>query len=290
MSAGVDAEGATTPSIRLVATDLDGTLVGDDLIIKPRVVAAVAEAQERGVIVVIATGRMFRSTVRFARALSLRAPVICYQGAYVRGLAEDDAPSPPPLRHVTLTPAVAQEAIRWSRSQGLDPHINVDDRLVMQRGDEGAADYERRLGIDAEFVPDLVGAVRTPVTKVLAVGPAGLPERALADGRAAFAGRAQVTVSHPEYLEFTAPGVTKGQALRWLARRLGVPLAAVMAIGDQYNDLEMLAAAGHGVAMGGAPPAVRAAARYVTAPVAQDGVAVAIEALVLGRGRLTQRS
>ncbi|MFI5262186.1 MAG: Cof-type HAD-IIB family hydrolase [Candidatus Limnocylindrales bacterium] len=277
------------PPIRLVAADLDGTLIGDDLAVRPRVAAAVAEAQARGVMVVIATGRMYRSSVRFARALGLHAPLICYQGAYVRELAVGDAPAPPPLRHLTLPAEVARAAVRWSREQGLDPHVNIDDRLVMELGDEGAADYERRLGIDADFVTDLVAAVRGPVTKVLAVGSAGAPERALAAGRAAFAGRAEVTVSHPEYLEFTSPGVTKGQALRWLARRMHVPLAATMAIGDQFNDLEMLAVARHGVAMGAAPAVVRAAARYETATVDEDGAALAIEALVLGRGHLAAR-
>ncbi|HTS14534.1 MAG TPA: Cof-type HAD-IIB family hydrolase [Candidatus Sulfotelmatobacter sp.] len=278
------------PPIRLLASDLDGTLVGDDLIIQPRVADAVAAAMACGVIVVIATGRMYRSSVRFARALDLRAPLICYQGAYVREPPLDGEAPPAPIRHVTLAPDVAREAIRWSREHGLDPHVNLDDRLVMERGDEGGADYERLSGIDAEFVPDLVASVVRPVTKVLAVGPPGVPEAAFAPGRAAFAGRAEVTVSHPEYLEFTAPGVTKGQALRWLARRLRIPMAATMALGDQFNDLEMLAAAGHGVAMAGAPPEVRAAARHVTSSVAEGGAATAIEALILGRGRLPEPS
>ncbi len=132
-------------------------------------------------------------------------------------------------------------------------------------------------------MPDLAAAIRGPVTKVLAVGTAPLPEHWLPEARVAFDGRAQVTVSHPEYLEWNAPGVTKGRAVRWLARRLGIPLAQTMAIGDQYNDAEMLAEVGHGVAMGDSPEAVRSAARHVTATIDQDGAALAIETLVLGR-------
>ena len=171
------------PPIRLLATDLDGTLVGADLVIRPRVAAAVAAAQAQGVVVVIATGRMYRSTLRFDRALQLRAPLICYQGAYIREMPNGDEPAAAPIRHVTLAAQVARQAIRWSRENGLDPHVNMDDRLVMERGDEGAADYERLSGIDADFVPDLVAAVVRPVTKVLAVGPPGVPERVLAAGR-----------------------------------------------------------------------------------------------------------
>jgi Cof subfamily protein (haloacid dehalogenase superfamily) len=272
--------------VRLLVCDLDGTLVGPDLNLSRRLVEAVAEARARGVVVALATGRMYRSALRFARALALDAPLICYQGAYVREPPQADGRPGALLRELPLSGAAARLAIAWTRERGLDPHLNVADRLIMERGDEGAADYERLSGIDAEFVPDLLAAVRGPVTKVLAVGAPGVPERFLASARAGFAGRAEVTVSHPEYLEFTAPGVTKGRALRWLARRLHVPLGATMAIGDQHNDLEMLLAAGYGVAMAGAPPEVRAAARFVTASVAEEGAALAIEALVLGRGTL----
>jgi hypothetical protein len=96
-----------------------------------------------------------------------------------------------------------------------------------------------------------------------------------------FAGRAAVTISHPHFLEFTAPGVSKGRAIRWLARRHGIPLGAVLAIGDQWNDIEMLAEVGHGTAMPSAPVEVLAVARYVAPPLAEEGVARMIEALVL---------
>jgi hypothetical protein len=94
-----------------------------------------------------------------------------------------------------------------------------------------------------------------------------------------------VTISHPRFLEFIAPGVSKGVALEWLARRAGVPLARTMAVGDQWNDLEMLRAAGHGVAMPSAPAEVRAAARYLAPPVDEQGAAQLIEALILASPR-----
>ncbi len=269
--------------VRLLALDLDGTLLGPDRVIRPRVRSAIAAAIESGVTVTIATGRMYRSTLPFAQSLGIVAPIICYQGAYVRDLPAPDGTPGRLLLHRTMPGVVAREAIRWARARGFDPHVNVDDRLVMQADATSAEDYERLSGIGAEFVENLPAAVRGPVTKVLAVGRAPLPEQWLPEARAAFEGRAQVTVSHPEYLEWNAPGVTKGRAVRWLARRLGIPLAQTMAIGDQYNDAEMLAEVGHGVAMGDSPEAVRSAARHVTATIDQDGAALAIETLVLGR-------
>ena len=90
-----------------------------------------------------------------------------------------------------------------------------------------------------------------------------------------------MTVAHPRFLEFVAPGVSKGEAVRWLAGRSGISLGSVLAVGDQTNDLEMLAAVGHGAAMPSAPADVIAAARYVAPPLAAEGAAQLIEELAL---------
>jgi hydroxymethylpyrimidine pyrophosphatase-like HAD family hydrolase len=134
-------------------------------------------------------------------------------------------------------------------------------------------------------VPDLISYLaerKLHLSKVVAHAPEGHVDGVLDRARAAFAGELDVTISHPEYLEFTAPGVNKGTALRWLARRLKIPLGQVMAIGDQYNDLEMLDVAGHGVAMAGAPGPVRAVAQYEAPRCEEHGVARMIERLILG--------
>ena len=131
--------------------------------------------------------------------------------------------------------------------------------------------------------------IRHPVSKVLAVGDPGRPMEFLEAARAHFAGRAEVTVSHPEFLEFLAPGVSKGQAVRWLARRLGIPLDQALAMGDQFNDLEMIAGTGHGVAMPSSRPVSKAVARYLAPPLEEEGAAQIIEGLVLGWRRGTER-
>lgn len=269
--------------VRLLAIDLDGTILAEGRRVSVRTRVAVGAAMARGVRVVLATGRMYRSALTHVEALDLDGPLICYQGAYIRERPARDGAPGEILRHVTVPADVARDAVRWSRDHGLDPHVNRDDQLLMEVGDEEAPDYERNAGIGAMFVPDLLAALDGPVTKVLAVRDTGMPEALLTDGRAAFEGRAEVTVSHPDYLEFTAPGVHKGAALSWLAARLAIPLSATMAIGDQFNDLEMLALAGLGVAMGGAPDAVQAAADEVTGSIAEDGAAQAIERFVLRR-------
>jgi Cof subfamily protein (haloacid dehalogenase superfamily) len=271
--------------IGLIALDLDGTLIGEDLVIGPRTVAAIAAARRRGIAVSIVTGRMTTSALPYARTLGLTDPIVAYQGALVRAM-------PPPdrdprlgriLAHRPLLPDVAREVMDWSKSVGIEPHVNHLERFVIGADDPRAEDYSSFLGARAEVVPDLRAWLRHPISKVIAVAAATepIPEAVLAEGRRRFAGRAAVTISHPRFLEFLAPGVSKLVGVRHLARRARIPLARVLAVGDQFNDLEMLAGVGHGAAMPTAPDPVRAAARYVARPVEEEGVADLIERLVL---------
>jgi Cof subfamily protein (haloacid dehalogenase superfamily) len=271
--------------IRLVALDIDGTIVGDDLVLHKRTIRAVAEARRRGVRVSIVTGRMATSGMEFARRLGLTETVVGYQGAIAREMGDGrEEPLGRLLRHRPLDAATALEIVEWTRSVGLVPHFNNLETLILPADDPRADDYSRFVGGRMTLVPDLESwlARRRTVTKVIAVGSRPAPNEAYADAVARFAGRAEATISHPEFLEFVAPGVSKGEALRWLARREGIPMAQVMAVGDQLNDLDMIAAAGHGVAMGNAPDEVRSVARYVAPHVDEQGAAAMIEVLVLG--------
>jgi Cof subfamily protein (haloacid dehalogenase superfamily) len=269
--------------IRLVALDLDGTLIGEDLRLPPRTTAAIRAAVERGVHVVLATGRMTTSALPYARELGLRAPLIGLQGALVREMpASGSAGLGRLLLHRPLAADVAHDAIAWCRAVGLTPHVNHLEKMVVPVSDQRADDYSSwNLG-RVVVVPDLDGWIRGPVTKIISVGRPPLPDASLERARADFAGRADPTVSHPMFLEFLAPGVNKGSAVRFLARRLGVDLRDALAIGDQGNDAEMIAEVGMGVAMAGAPDAVRAVARLVAPPLAEEGAAQVIEELVLG--------
>ncbi len=282
--------GIVTPDpvlpIRLIALDIDGTLIGDDLTIGPDTRSAVHRARERGVVVTLVTGRMVSSALRFAIELGIEAPLVGYQGALIREMPAPGSTRPGRLLvHTPLKAAAAREIVRWTREHDLDPHLNHLERFILRADDPRADDYSTFMGAKAELVPDLSESIRHPITKVLAVGEPPLPVEMAPIARARFAGSADVTISHPRFLEFVAPGVSKGRAIRWLARRFSIPLGATLAIGDQWNDLEMLAEVGHGTAMPTAPVGVRAAARYVAPPLADEGVARMIEDLVLASPR-----
>jgi Cof subfamily protein (haloacid dehalogenase superfamily) len=268
--------------IRLIALDIDGTLVGDDLVIGARTLAAVAEATRRGIVVSLVTGRMATSAVPFAEALGLTGPVVGQQGALVRSMPAPGSKRPGRLLfHRPLPPEVTVEIVRWCFERGLTPHFNYLEWMIVGSTEERLEEYRLFVGNRLRIVPDVAVRAARPVTKVVALGNGNHSLDVLDEGRAAFAGRAEVTLSHPRFLEFMAPGVSKGLGVRWLARRLRVPLEQCMAVGDQYNDLEMISEVGHGVAMPSAPAAVQAAARYVAPPVGEEGAAQMIERIAL---------
>jgi hydroxymethylpyrimidine pyrophosphatase-like HAD family hydrolase len=277
----------------MLALDIDGTLVGHDMRLSPRLVAAIGEAVRSGVRVSLATGRMPSSAVVFANRLGLVEPVIGHQGAIVRAMPAPGAPQVddalPPTRgrigrilsHQPLAPEVIADAVRWCYANGLNPHVNTVERMIVQAGDPNFADYSAYLGREAETVEDLARDIATPMSKVIAVGDPGRPMALIEEARRLFAGRASPTVSHPRFLEFVAPGVSKGRAVAWLAHRAAIPMAQAMTMGDALNDFEMISDAGHGAAMATAPAEVQLAGRYIAAPVERDGAAALIEALVL---------
>ncbi len=287
--------------VRMIALDLDGTIIGHDFRISDRTAAAIREAVRLGVKVSIATGRMASSAAVYAHQLGLADPIIAHQGAVVRAMPARSAaidPSDLPFRapvgrilhHSPMSAEAARAAITWCLEKGLDPHVNDLERIVVWRGDARFEDYSGYLGPEADIVPDLAASIRRPVSKVIAVGDPPRPMELIEEARRTFEGRAGATVSHPRFLEFIAPGVSKGRAVAWLADRAGIPMSQVMTAGDALNDLEMIGDAGHGMAMASAPPVVRAAARYVAAPVDEDGVGELIEALVLAPPEAAERN
>ena len=290
--------------IRLIALDIDGTLVGEDQVIGDRTLAAVGEATRRGIAVALVTGRMATSAVPFARALGLTGPLVSQQGAMVRAMPEPGSRRPGRLLyHRPLAPDVTGEIVRWCLKRDLTPHFNHLEWMIVGASEARLEEYRLFVGDRLRIVPDVIERASRPVTKVVAIGEGNHSVEVLDEGRVHFAGRAEVTLSHPRFLEFLAPGVSKGLGVRWLARRLGVPLAQCLAIGDQYNDLEMISEVGHGVAMPSAPEAVQAAARFVAPPVAEEGAAQMIERIAFdgfrpapsgsesgrGRGRAVER-
>ncbi len=262
------------PKVRpkLVALDLDGTLLRSDKTLSERNRAAVAGLVASGTVVVVCTGRPPRTARAFAEQLALVDLGIVYNGGAVYNFATDTA-----IERFDFSSETAATAIKTLRAE----HPGVMCGLETGYGwfiDRGRYDLVRRGRTPYETEPDGVGDVleflRDEVTKLLFWHP-DVPVRTLAgtlDGLPLHS-----TWSIPGLLEVVRADVNKRTALERVATGVGLTAADVAAFGDQHNDREMLRWAGFGVAMGNADPEVQELADWVTLSCDEDGVAEVIE-------------
>ena len=264
--------------IRLLALDLDGTLMEDDMVIRSgRVRRAISAAQERGVMVTLATGRMLDCTLPFARDLGITAPLICYQGGLIQS-PDSDAP----LYRATMETSLMREVLEWRARRGCHLVLYAGDDVFLDERRHPETFYRDMLGERLIWVDDLHAVLEQsePVKFIVFVEPHEADQVEI-ELRRRFDGRIELTRSHALIVEGNPLGVSKGDALRRLAAHLDIPQAQVMAVGDQDNDASMVAWAGVGVAMGNGSRATRSAADWIAPPVAEEGAAVAIERFVL---------
>ena len=264
--------------IELLALDVDGTLIDEEMVIPDQVRQAVTRAQERGVTVTLATGRMFEATLPFARELDIEAPLICYQGGLIQAPDADD-----PLYRATMDTQVVREALAWREA---DHHRHIvlyaDDALFVDELRYPESFYRDLLGDNLRCIDDLSSVLNRhdPVKFLFIAEPleADEIERAM---RRRFEGEMEIVRSHANFVEGNPLGVSKGDALSRLASHLSIPQRRVMAVGDQGNDVPMIAWAGMGVAMGNASPAAKAVADWIAPPFSEYGAAVAIGRFIL---------
>jgi Cof subfamily protein (haloacid dehalogenase superfamily) len=268
----------SSTAIRLVALDLDGTLVGEDLVVRPRVREAIAAAQRQGVAVTIVTGRMFAAARPYAAELGITGPIVCYQGAAIF-----EAGGGASLRQVTVKPDITRTVLDWAHEHGVHAQCYADDKLYVEAINRFSKRYTDLARVEPHLVPSLRAAfAERPTIKIVLVDDPDRSEQHLAALRVLLGDRAYLTRSHVDFVEVIDPHVNKGEALAFVAKRYGVGLDATLAVGDAWNDVPLLDAAAIGVAMGSGPPELLARADAVVADVAHDGVAEAIDRYVLG--------
>ena len=229
---------------------------------------------------------MATSVRPYVDALGLQTPIIGYQGGLVRDVRAA-RPARAACSSTGRSPrAPAREAIEWSTANGFRPHVNHLERFIVAADDPNVEDYSKFLGARAEVVADTGGLGPPPGDeghRGRRVGPAGGAARAGPGPLRRPGGRdGQPSRVH----RVRRAGRLQGPGVRWFARRNGVPLEQVLAIGDQHNDTSMLSIVGHGVAMRSAPDDVRAASLYVAPGVEEEGAAQVLEALVLAGQRM----
>jgi len=270
--------------IRLVAFDLDNTLIGHSLTLSSRVKATVARAMAQGVVVTLATGRGPSPTDQFAAALHLTAPLICFQGGIVYDYAAADGNRI--LHEVRLAPEVIPLIVRLAEERRWNLQFESPEMIYLPReSDHPEVVYELLRVANWKRVDNfLTDLPETPHKFILSVHSPAERDALAAELRACVdEALAAITVvpSHPILVEGLPHGMNKSVGLAWLADYLGVARDEVLAVGDNDNDVEMLSWAGLGVAMENGSPAALAAADDTVPSVSDDGAAVALERFVL---------
>lgn len=266
----------TSPQIRLIALDVDGTLLLPDKTISPRVIRTVQAAKEHA-IVLLASARPPRSLRAFQEVLGLTAPQVNYNGALVWDPSQNKA-----LAHSPMAGPLVGELITLARSHVPAALVSVEfmDRWLTDRVDPRFLTETARI-----FPPDFVGPLEAFIdngaTKLMLQAEAAqitLLRQAL---EVRFSDRVTLIRTDDDLLQLMDRNTSKWRTLRWLAGTLGVSPGEILAIGDNENDVEMIREAGVGVAMGNGTLDAISVADWIAPSNVDDGVAAAIERFVL---------
>ena len=264
--------------IKLIATDLDGTLLRDDKTVSDRTHAALAAAQECGIAIALVSARPPRTVATIATAAGVGGFAVCCNGAIVYDLDQREI-----IDNVPFAAEIALSLVTSLRAALPGVSFAMEQGLDLQCEAEFAGLHPER-EIEAPTIMDALvrftGADALPVTKLIVRHPAYSAVELLALVRDHAGERAGVTHSGAPFVEVAAAGIHKAAGLARLCAALGIAAADVLAFGDMPNDIPMLAWAGHGVAVANADPDLLELADEVTAANMNDGVAMVVERVV----------
>jgi Cof subfamily protein (haloacid dehalogenase superfamily) len=276
--------------VRLLALDIDGTLLNPQFQISPEDIAAIQRANDLGVEIVIATGRRHQFALAVARKLGVDLCLISSNGAVTRSLTGERFHRDLLPVATCLEMCAAMDEFRGHLVVTFDKETK--GTLVLERLDELNASIQRWLETNLEFIEFVIpiekALVEDPVQAMYCGTIARMQEVQARLETSAVWGRVNVLkTEYPErdlcMVDVLNRGCSKGHALERWANHRGIPQEQVMAIGDNYNDVEMLEYAGVPVIMGNASEELRGRGWRVTQPNSDSGVAAAIEEVVLSR-------
>jgi len=270
---------------KMIVMDMDYTLLNADKGVSPRNKEALRKAGEKGVLLVVATGRIYVSARFYAGLLNIETPIIASNGAIIReGLTNKT------IFKSILSSKVAVKMIELCREKGLFCHLFSDNTVftekiinVSSRYTEWNKTLEDEDKINIKVVSRLEDAVKKDGNKIVKAVVVDSNEDSLRYIRNNLnsMGASSVSQSLKGNMEVMNKGVSKGNAIKILCELYNIDRNSVIAIGDNENDISMIEYAGMGIAMGNASDNVKEKADYVTGDYLEDGVAQAIEKFVL---------
>lgn len=264
--------------IKLLALDIDDTLVYRAGKVSERNLKAIAAAREAGVYVTLATGRGYFGSSRVVKELDLDTYIVNYGGAMI-----NDAKTNLPVFTTELENELVQEIMAMADEMGLHSHLYQGDGIVCSKPHPYANNYVSLLDLPFEVDPELQNKVWKNVPKVLIITEPERVAELLPIFEKHFEGRVCVSASSPGFIEFNRLGANKGSAVAWIAEKLGIAQSEVAAMGDNTLDYEMIEYAGIGAVVENGNEALKAIADVIVPSCTEDGVAHFIETHILNR-------
>ncbi len=260
--------------IKMVVTDIDGTIADKDANISNNVRESISKLIKKGVKVVLATGRMFRATYPVLVDLELNTPIISYQGGFVKEYYGEQKVLYSKYTDVSL----AHEVIDYFREKNVHINVYVNDVLFVENDDEYIKKYVENRNIVYTVVDNLKTVNMNGLHKVLGIDKD--PEKIIAvtkELKEKYKNDLYIIRSTPYFCEVSNPEASKASALSFLRNYWGLKKEEVLAIGDQDNDIDMIEEAGVGVAMGNGTPAIKKSADFITKSIDEEGFSYAME-------------
>ena len=257
---------------KLLATDMDGTLLNEDSIITERTKAALRAAMDRGVLFVPSTGRPMCGMAQVLGAFDADLPMVLFNGAMAM-----TSKSRRVLFAQNLGSDYAREIYRIGMARDIPVIAWMGENLYVSRDCEATKAYRSITGAPMQIIRD--SGDLGEATKILWIVPGAA--RYQAEMRERYDGAVNCFASQSHYLEFVDARASKGLALEAVGAAYGIAADEMIAVGDGYNDVSMLEYAGLGVAMGNAPEEIKGLCQAVTLGNDEDGVAVVIEKYIL---------
>lgn len=266
-------------AIKLIALDLDDTLLGADLKVSPANREALHLAMDRGVVVVLASGRPTAGMLQIAADLDLARRggwIVAFNGGQIYNCATGQV-----LWENSLSRSEGLDILAVARREGLGFLSYNSEGIITPQANEWTQVEHTLTGLPVLEYPDFEHRLPDRLPKVILLGSPDKVAAQVEPRRAEFGSRWNIVTSKPFFLEFTPFGIEKGSALQRLVDHLGLSAEQALALGDGHNDIPMITWAGTGVAMDNAAAAVKEAADWVTGHHDQNGVAHAIHKFVL---------
>lgn len=261
------------PRIKLIAIDLDGTLLTSARRLSLASVEAVREAVTAGVYVCLASGRAVSTIFPYADQLGLRGPIVSCNGAYVLG------PNREEIGHSTLPAGSSAKILDYANSHDLHTNLYTRAEVFFSHDGHWADVYRTRTGVKERGRLDAEGMKGVEATKILFVDEReAVLRHHEATSKLLDSAEATIALSEAEYIEFLPPGVDKSVGLQAVASALNLHQGEVAAVGDYLNDLEMVRWAGFSGAVSNGAREVREQANLVVASNDEDGAAEFIRA------------